>query len=965
MTEAFDVRLFGAVEITYARGGATLGIVLPKGAKAILAWLMLNRGVVSSRETVAFTLWPDEPEQSAFANLRRHIYLLTRKFSEVLPSEKCILADHRSLSWNQAAPLNLDIDEFRRLCGVPNSGARLAEVYRGDLAADLGDEWLTAYRIKFREEFVDACLRSAQFFSSAGDAPAAVKMLAASLREDPWREDVVRSMILVRARSGDRAGALSQFESFRESLLKEIGAHPTHELIAAVDSIRHDRYDDPFEGAPAETVTPSKQPRLVPDAMRSRYFLGRGDLLGKIRLQLANRGRSVLSGLGGIGKTQTALEYVARYGKEYPAGVFWVNAESASTLTTGFVQIGKALGLPESAHENHQQTVRAVVRWLTENEGWLLVLDNAEDREVLPSFVPEAAVGNVLITSRERVFQELGVPRGLDVPDLPATESLHFLLLRTGREAAGRVELAAASELAAELGHLPLALEQAAAYIAETDATFVDYLAAFRKRRVEVLERASPLLSRSTVAVTWAANFAAVQASSPASADVLKVCAFIGPESIPFELVSQGAPALGAPISTAVVAHGDLAVAELLRPLARYSLVRSDPNSRTFGVHQLVQEMVRGDIGEVDRCEYVDRAVAALDATFPDVEFSVWDRCDRLAPHVIAVEKWIDSARTAAKPSFRVLSCLGRYRVDRGRYAEARPLFEQAVSIAEQRFAPGNSELAAGLNNLALVAVRGGQYTEARELLSRAIEICEGRGPDDATIATSLTGLGNIHLDLGQYAEAEPLLRQALAVRERILGPQARETAESLHALATALSQLHRYAEAEALERRALACCEGRLGVEHTTVTRSLAGLAAIRLKLGDHDEARFLYERVAKALEESHGADHHRLAEVLEGLAHLDSGQARHEEARRNYRRALAIRERALGEHPDVARSLVELASFEAQQENRVEAIRLLGHAQQMLERHFGTTSVEVSEVRNRIKKIRDGEAADSAASA
>ena len=281
-------------------------------------------------------------------------------------------------------------------------------------------------------------------------------------------------------------------------------------------------------------------PWLVPNALRTRYFTGRDDLLARLRQQLVECHRAVLSGLGGVGKTQTAIEYASRHRAEYPDGVFWVNAETNGGLTGGFVAIAAMLRLPAAESNDQAATVKAVLEWLNRSGGWLLILDNVEDRREIQPFVPERDEGDILITSRESVFQELGIARALDVRDLETDEAVRFLLTRTGRQRDERGERTAATELAKELGNLPLALEQAAAYVAETDAGFSDYLSAFRKRRVTLLEKAGGLVSHDTVAVTWAANFAAVEAISPAAADVLRVSCLLAPEAIPFELLSRG-----------------------------------------------------------------------------------------------------------------------------------------------------------------------------------------------------------------------------------------------------------------------------------------------------------------------------------------------------------------------------------------------------------------------------------------
>ena len=156
-----------------------------------------------------------------------------------------------------------------------------------------------------------------------------------------------------------------------------------------------------------------------------------------------------------------------------------------------------------------------------------------------------------------------------------------------------------------------------------------------------LLERASGLVARDTVAVTWAANFEAVERVSSAAADVLRPSAFFASDAIPFEFFEKGAEALGEPIGAALADSDELAIAELLRPLARYSLIRTDAKLRSYGMHRLVQEIVRAAIEESERRTYVERAVAALNVAFPEVEYSTWAQCDRLVPHVVSIAEWI------------------------------------------------------------------------------------------------------------------------------------------------------------------------------------------------------------------------------------------------------------------------------------------------------------------------------------
>ena len=248
--------------------------------------------------------------------------------------------------------------------------------------------------------------------------------------------------------------------------LKDIEAHErVYQLVA-------ERLQREFP----ELRSPSAQPWLVPDATRTRYFTGRADLLARVRGQLHERHRAALSGLGGIGKTQTAMEYAARHRAEYPNGVFWVNAATSGALTDGFVEVARVLRLPAAGSDDQEAVVASALEWLNRSEGWLLVLDNVEDRDDVLRFVPEHGNGHVLFTSREPAFAALGIPRALPVRDFDGEEPLRFLLARTGGEDARPHDRRdAAPNSPRSPGNLPLALEQAAAYIAETDAAFSAY----------------------------------------------------------------------------------------------------------------------------------------------------------------------------------------------------------------------------------------------------------------------------------------------------------------------------------------------------------------------------------------------------------------------------------------------------------------------------------------------------------
>ncbi|HNT72062.1 MAG TPA: hypothetical protein PKK92_03270, partial [Methanothrix sp.] len=201
-------------------------------------------------------------------------------------------------------------------------------------------------------------------------------------------------------------------------------------------------------------------------------FTGRVDLLEKLEETLASGERaaftqtSAITGLGGVGKTQLALEYSYSHADDYRV-IWWVRSEEPATLAADYAGLAARLNLPEKDSQDQRITVEAVRRWLEENGGWLLVFDNAQEPENLTDYLPRTGAGHVIITSRNPNWGGTAKPLLVDV--FSRQESVEFLLSRTG-------QTDGAHALAEALGDLPLALEQAGAYIQETGISFATYL---------------------------------------------------------------------------------------------------------------------------------------------------------------------------------------------------------------------------------------------------------------------------------------------------------------------------------------------------------------------------------------------------------------------------------------------------------------------------------------------------------
>lgn len=330
------------------------------------------------------------------------------------------------------------------------------------------------------------------------------------------------------------------------------------------------------------------------------YFTGRDELLEELHSRLSKQKRipsiQGVCGLGGIGKTQVALHYAYTYQKEY-ATTFWIRSDTTIQLTDGFLAIAKRLGLPYD--ETRRDEVIPVVRnWLAKNSNWLLIFDNADAPLILKQYLPNQGDGHIIVTSRVNKLDSIGVSETLELPKLPHESATDFLLHRTGRKL-DSPERKLAYELAKEIDGLPLALEQAGAYINAMSVTFERYLANYReaRNRIEFLDEQEPVAGDydSTVATTWMVNFMEVEKESSASADLLRFSSFLDPDCIPFELIIHGASEIAPALHAAIEKADDpiLAVLEALRPLARFSLVYVDRDNEMYSMHRLVQEVLK------------------------------------------------------------------------------------------------------------------------------------------------------------------------------------------------------------------------------------------------------------------------------------------------------------------------------------------------------------------------------------
>ncbi|MFL5587150.1 MAG: tetratricopeptide repeat protein, partial [Ktedonobacteraceae bacterium] len=672
---------------------------------------------------------------------------------------------------------------------------------------------------------------------------------------------------------------------------------------------------------------------------RNPYFTGREDILTNLHNALSKDKTAALtqaiSGLGGIGKTQTAIEYAYRHRDNYQY-IFWVRSETREQLISDFIAIADLLNLSEKDAKDQGIIVDAVKKWLGANTGWLLILDNADDLAMAKDFLPSLSKGHILLTTRAQVIGRLA--QRVEIEKMELEEGALFLLRRANiivpdasLDDASPAEVARAKEIVQVVDGLPLALDQAAAYIEETECGLARYLQRYQAQRTILLQHRGDLISDhpDPVATTWKLSFQKVEQANLAAADLLRLCAFLSPDAIPEEIITEGADDLGPNLQP--VASEPVKLDAAIKELRKYSLVRRDPEGQTLTVHRLVQAVLKDEMNEETQHQWAERAVRAVNNAFPDVEYETWPECARLLPHARVCAELIEQWEMSFPEAARLLNQTGWYLRERIQYAEAEPLLQKSLSL------PEHPHLGSSLANLALLYQAQGKYGQAEPLYQRDLALSEKDfGSEHPEVATSLNNLAGLYEHQGKYTEAEPLLLRVLAIREKVLEPEHPDMAMILHHLAWLYTEQGKYRQAEPLYQRSLAIREKALGAEHPYLASTLNNLAMLYQAQGNYGQAESLYQRALAIREKVLEPEHPDVARSLNNLASLYQDQGKYGQAELLFQRSLAIKEKTLGlEHPSMATTLENYADLLRETNREDEAAKLEERAKAIRARH------------------------------
>ncbi|MEU8153295.1 FxSxx-COOH system tetratricopeptide repeat protein [Micromonospora sp. NPDC048986] len=644
----------------------------------------------------------------------------------------------------------------------------------------------------------------------------------------------------------------------------------------------------------------------------TRLFVGRRDEFAALE-EVMSAGSGVICqavhGLGGVGKTELALQYAHRWRDRYLVR-WWVTADSPAAIESGLAALTARLNPDLVLTATAAEAAGWAVGWLQNQSGWLLVLDNVEQRSDVEPLLAQLDTGHLLITTRRDVNWETLADGCLRLDMLDRESAVRLLL-----EHAGQQDLLAAAVLADELGYLPLALQQAAGYLRQTRLPVSVYLDRLRDQPAEVLNTiAEGDQAERAVAQVWLLTLDRLREVRPAAIDLLRILSCYAPDDVPRSILAGYADQAGA-------------VDQALSALASYNLVTL--TQTTVSTHRLLQTVVRSQAQTQAEADYhdeqsnppdslwqrvLDHALALLERARPSgnpsEDVDTWPQWRVFAPHVDAFVPLMPEDTLDLTFAY-LLGQLGFYHYTQARYRQAVKAERRVLEISEAALPVGHRDVALRLDNLAGTLRALGQAEEALPLQRRALEISEAALPvGHPDVALRLDNLAATLGALGEAEEALSLRRRAVEISEAALPAGHRSIAIRLDNLAYTLGVLGQAEEALPLQRRALEISEAALPAGHPDIALRLDNLAGTLQDLGQAEEALPLRRRALEISEAALPAGHPSIATRLNNLAGTLGALGQAEEALPLRRRAVEISEAALpAGHPDIALRLDNLA--------------------------------------------------------
>jgi hypothetical protein len=598
---------------------------------------------------------------------------------------------------------------------------------------------------------------------------------------------------------------------------------------------------------------------------RNKNFTGREDLLIQLRAGVATDVTAVvphtLHGLGGVGKTQVAIEYAYRYRSEYDV-VWWISADQPVLVHSSLAALAPHLNLPPATATGIEEAATAVLDALRRGapfDRWLLIFDNADQPEDINDIIPRGP-GHVLITSRNHRWQ--AVVDTLQVDVFSRAESVAFL----NKRVSNAISEPDATQLAQELGDLPLALEQAGALQAETGMSVDEYLRLLKEQTSELLAESKPSEYPLSMTAAWKLSVSKLNEQLPEAVELLRCCAFFGAEPIPRDVFMRAIHGVQPQLSGLLAKP--ILLTRAIRELGRFALARIDTVSRTIQVHRLIQALLREELSPAHQGLFRHDAHLLLASAAPKNpdDNAQWPLYAELAAHVDP--SGLDASQDPAARRF-VLD-IARYLYLSGNRQSSRALLEGLLDRWKADSGVDHPDVLDAQRHLGNALRDMGKHRAAYDLtgvtLERSREILGSR--HELTLAL-MNGFGADLRARGEFGAARDLDEQSHRLHEESLGATDPRTLRTMYNLALDYGLNSDYQAARELHQRTYVLqIEATSGASKSDVLASWSGLSrAVRL-CGDYKEARDLGDDAYEFGRQQLGADHFRTLRAAKDLS-------------------------------------------------------------------------------------------------
>ncbi|MGJ5753032.1 tetratricopeptide repeat protein [Streptomyces puniciscabiei] len=729
------------------------------------------------------------------------------------------------------------------------------------------------------------------------------------------------------------------------------------------------------EGAPPMSTTPQRtvegertvQPRVWGNLPpRNQNFTGRTELLDLLEQRLREGTTTVLPeaihGMGGVGKTQLAIEYAYRHQSQYDI-VWWIPSERPGQIGQSLVELAKRLGLVTTSEANIAgPAVREALREGRPYSRWLLIFDNADSPEQVRPYFPTGGTGTILVTSRNRRWGLVG--GSLEV-DVFTREESKELLRGSGPELADEE----AEALAEALGDLPLALVQAAAWRAETGMPASEYLRLFESKQNELLETAPPPDYQLPVAAAWNVSLDHLETRSPGALRLLQLCSYFAPDPISRQILSGPGYNTGFPELDAAL-NDPMKLARAIREINRYSLARIDHRTNSIEMHRLVQHVLINRMSPEEQSRMREGAHALMASADPRTPTSPesWPRYAELYTHVIASDAitsdqpwvrqlvmnvakylwywgdhnvcldfsenawnaWLDTFGEEDVQTLLMGQWLVYVYLNTGRYSDASALVERVRAAFERVSSPDSEESLDIIQTEAAVRRVQGRFLDGAELDRVVYERARRAfGEDDPASLRMAHNLGVSLRLTGEIREALELDRKTWHLKLRLFGRDDQRSLITENSIAIDERESGDYVGALRLQEAAFDAFQDVFGDNNPATISTGRELGIACRKAGLHARALELAIKAHEAFTRRYGDTHPQslatalpLAIALRQNGDLEAARARGAQACAGYRKVfhaqhpyvlsadvgLAVSERLLGK-PEEARRLDDAA--------------------------------------------------------